>query len=172
MKCPSCNNQLSQFDISAISVYACDGGCGGFWFDRDAIKKLKQCPHSSGKSLFTINRALGIRSFRDVTHICPKCTTTLLYRHFFDKNHEYEINQCAKCGGFWIDVGILADIPLSQENANIQDSRIKDYFYTLFREKMVSMDLTKLESVEAAQNIIQIFEFLSPKEWITEKPKF
>ncbi|MFB2922740.1 MULTISPECIES: zf-TFIIB domain-containing protein [Aerosakkonema] len=34
MKCPACENNLTEIVTEAITVDVCEGGCGGIWFDR------------------------------------------------------------------------------------------------------------------------------------------
>ena len=33
MKCPACFNELTELQVGNLTVDACQGGCGGIWFD-------------------------------------------------------------------------------------------------------------------------------------------
>ena len=41
MNCPACNNELKAVSVTGIQVQTCAGSCGGLWFERPAVKKLK-----------------------------------------------------------------------------------------------------------------------------------
>ncbi len=162
MHCPSCKQNLVKNKVVGISVYFCSGGCGGLWFGKDQLKKLPERLPASGVSLLELDRAEGIKTFRNVEHICPYCETTLLYRHFFSKQWEFEVDQCSKCGGIWIDVGRLPNILQSGAPEEQKVQQVKLYIKTFFDEKLLMMDIGKFDVLEAALAIQTIFLFLCP----------
>ena len=100
MKCPSCNLMLCEMSAGGLKVFSCQGGCGGLWFGRFELLKLDKKSHGTGARLLNVPRADGVRFFRNVEAICPHCETSLLLRHFFSRERDVEVCQCAKCGGF------------------------------------------------------------------------
>ena len=40
MKCPACENELTDKDVGGVTVDICNGGCGGLWFDNFEFKKF------------------------------------------------------------------------------------------------------------------------------------
>ena len=104
MICGSCSNSLKPIYIEGVKIHACQGGCGGLWFERNEQKKLTERPPSTGQSLLDGETVEGVRFFRNVEHACPRCQTTLLFRHFFSKAHSFGVDQCSKCGGFWLEI--------------------------------------------------------------------
>ncbi|MDC0206202.1 zf-TFIIB domain-containing protein [Nitrospinae bacterium] len=102
----------------------------------------------------------GVKTYRDSEHPCPNCKTTLLYRHFFSKEDDLEVNQCSKCAGFWVDAGGLAKIILSKKKE--KKELIKNYFSVIMNEKIPKMNLANQDIAEAAELIALIFKFLIP----------
>ena len=165
MNCPACNNELQLLEITGVKVQACVGSCGGLWFEWSAIKKLKDRNPATGAKLLHVERAEGVHTFRDVQHPCPHCIRSLLYRHCFSRQFNYEIDQCAKCAGFWLDVGALAHLPLKSPTPAEQETATA-YFRNLFEEKLKQENLTHPDTQEAAQTILHIFRFLTPAEYL------
>lgn len=166
MKCPSCRHRLSAVVAQGVRVSACQGGCGGLWFDRFELKKLRNNFQGAGEKLLDIDRAEGVRFYWDVEPICPKCETTLLFRHFFSKRRDVEVDQCSKCGGgVWVDPGELADFMRRPLHEAARKKAFADYFQTIFGERIAAMDLFKQDVHAAAQSIVNIFLFICPKEY-------
>ena len=162
MHCPACNNQLQFVSVTGVKVQACAGNCGGLWFEWREIKKLKDRNAAAGAELLQVERAEGVHVFRDVQHPCPHCIRSLLYRHCFSRQFRYEIDQCAKCAGFWLDVGALADLPLQSPTPAEQETAAA-YFKNLFEENLKPENLTHPDTQEAAQIIVSLFRFLTPQ---------
>ena len=161
MNCPACNNELKALAVTGVRVLACADSCGGLWFEWNEIKKLKDRNPAAGEALLHVERAEGVHVFRDIQHPCPKCMHTLLYRHCFNRRFRYEIDQCSKCAGFWVDVGTLAG--LEQRSPAASDHQTaKEYFHSLFEESLPPENLTHPDTQEAAQIILHIFRFLTP----------
>ena len=159
MKCPACDNNLTKINTVGIKIDICKGSCGGLWVENTQIKKLDRLKSGAGSELLLIEKTEGVKIYRDAEHPCPQCKTTLLYRHFFSKQYDTEVNQCSKCGGFWIDAGGLANIiKLSGEEKNIL---LKKYNSAIIKKKISGMNLANQDIAEAANSITKIFLFLS-----------
>ena len=145
-----------------MKAQACVGSCGGLWFEWREVKKLKDRNAAAGAELLHVERAAGVHVFRDVQHPCPHCIHTLLYRHCFSRKFNYEVDQCAKCAGFWVDVGTLAHLPLKSPTESDRQTA-KEYFKSLFEENLKLENLTHPDTQEAAQIIVHLYRFLTPK---------
>ena len=82
MKCPACDNNLTEINATGIKINVCKGSCGGLWVKNTQIKKIDRLKSGTGSKLLLIEKAAGIKIYRDVEHPCPQCKTTLLYRKF------------------------------------------------------------------------------------------
>ena len=162
MNCPACNNELKLLQVTGIKAHACEGSCGGLWFDWKEIKKIMERNAAAGAELLHVERAEGVHVFRNIQHPCPKCLHTLLYRHCFSKPFNYEVDQCSKCGGFWLDAGILAALSLKSP-AEADQETAQAYFKSLFEENLKPDNLTHPDTHEAAETIYHLFRFLTPQ---------
>lgn len=162
MECPACKNALTETVKAGVMVLACQDECGGLWFSQSQVRRLEKLKSGLGTLLLKIKRADGVKVYRDVEHICPQCKTTLLYKHFFSKEWDTEVNQCAKCGGFWVDVAGLAKLQSMQGQE--KQKAVKKYFSIIFDKKISDIHVLNEDMGKAVKNIIQIFRFLCPEE--------
>lgn len=162
MICPSCGNTLSNMNAVGIKADVCVGGCGGLWLPRRETRKLDDRLPGQGFSLLFVERADGVHLFRNPEHPCPHCKTTLLYRHCFSRKLKMEIDQCSKCGGFWLDAGTLAS--LSDENLTEEQKQAiaREYFEEMFEVKIRNMNMVNHDTLEAARQIVRLFLFITP----------
>lgn len=170
MKCPACENELLKISVAGVNVLACEAGCGSYWFDTLQIKRLMERLPGAGASLLkTVRRADGVKTFRNNQHICPKCQSTLLYRHCFSRELEMEVDQCSKCGGWWVDVGTLATLESRYSTEADRKQAADDYFIIVFQNKVANMNRVNHDTLEAAQTIVEIFTFLTPPIYLPQK---
>ncbi len=160
MKCPACENELTEQKISGVRVNVCSGSCGGLWINLTQTRKIECIKPGSGAKLLNFKLADGVKIYRGAEHPCPQCKTTLLYRHFYSRKLDTEVNQCAKCSGFWIDVGGLVKIINSPQEE--KKELIENYFTTIMDEKIAGMSLGNQDIAQAAEMITSIFNFIKP----------
>lgn len=166
MKCPSCKLKLCEMSAGGLRVFVCQEGCGGLWFGRFELLKLDNKSHGTGARLLNVPKADGVRFFRDVEAICPQCETSLLFRHFFSRERDVEVCQCAKCSGFWIDSGELSSLVKSGfEPEEKQKQAVTAYFKTVFDQRIAKMNLHTEDVMESARSIVKIFLFICPKKF-------
>jgi len=167
MICPSCKNQLTLLTLEDVRIQICEDGCGGFWIQREQINKISG-PPGGGKKLLQVQPAAGVRTFRDVEHPCPHCKTTLLFKHFFNKELDIQVDQCAKCSGFWIESGKLNSL-WTQGNANGLCPKVTNYFAVVYEKCVSNLDVSNADICKSAQQIVKIFRWVSPEDFIREK---
>ena len=160
MKCPACENELSEIKVVGVDVKICRGSCGGLWFHLLQVKKIERLKLGTGSILLSIDKADGVKIYRGAEHPCPQCKTTLLYRHFFSREFDTEVNQCAKCSGFWIDVGGLVKIMNSPQKE--QKELLEIYSTAIMDGKISGMNLGNQDIAQASEIIASIFRFLTP----------
>ncbi|MFQ5444637.1 MAG: zf-TFIIB domain-containing protein [Nitrospinales bacterium] len=172
MNCPSCKNKLSRIYPGGIPTHTCKNGCGGFWIDQFHVRKIDDENASAGLKLLEVERAEGVRIFRDVEHVCPKCENTLLFRHFFNREWEVEVDQCGKCGGYWVDTGNFGCKISQNPSADLIGPMAEKFFSIMFEEKIPQMDLQSEHILRAARQIARIFLFICPTEVLEKNPEW
>src|SRR2546425_4366458 len=110
MKCPACFNELKSLQVGNLVVDACQGGCGGIWFDAFELQRVDEEQEEAGERLVNIQCDERIRVDPTRKRECPRCEGIKLQRHFFSAKRRVEVDQCPNCGGYWLDAGELAQI--------------------------------------------------------------
>ncbi len=104
MKCLSCENPEMQFcQIGSVKIDSCEK-CGGFWFDNDELRKVKDIKISDA-NWFDIDLWEDESKFSSVVSekMCPKCEKALYGIKY--NNSDIEIDICKNCKGIWLDSG-------------------------------------------------------------------
>jgi Zn-finger nucleic acid-binding protein len=138
MKCPACFNELTELQVGSLTVDACQGGCGGIWFDAFELQKVDEESESAGGPLLSIQRDERLVVDPSRKRECPRCAGIKLHRHFFSAKRRVEVDQCPNCGGYWLDAGELALIRAEKSQAAAPDpagrsSISKDVIRYLYR---------------------------------------
>jgi Zn-finger nucleic acid-binding protein len=117
MKCPACPNQLSTVHVGALKVDACQGGCGGIWFDAFELKRVDDENEAAGEPLMHLKRDPRVQVDFARKRDCPRCADIRLKRHLFSPQSRVEVDECPNCGGYWLDDGELAKIRTERAHA-------------------------------------------------------
>ena len=121
MKCPACFNKLTELQVGTLVLDACQGGCGGIWFDAFELQKVDEEHETAGEPLLHIPRDERLVVDSSRKRECPRCAGVKLHRHFFSARRRIEVEQCPNCGGYWLDAGELALIRAEKSQAAIAD---------------------------------------------------
>lgn len=105
MQCPKCNAAMSEVEVEGITVDRCDG-CGGLWFDLREHEYLKEIKDSEKIDSGSRGRGEAMDAVRDIE--CPRCSTLMVKLGFPDQP-EIQYEQCATCGGAFLDAGEFSD---------------------------------------------------------------
>ena len=146
----------------------CKGGCGGIWFDWLELQKVDKPHESAGESLLDIEKAAEITVDCDQQRMCPKCTNTVMMQHFYGVKKEVIVDECAKCGGFWLDYGELGQIRRQYVSDEERVSAEEEYFSHIDK-KIALMQKESEEKAEKAKKIVRIFRFICPSYYIPGK---
>ena len=124
MKCPNCDNELSQIKTDSstkglfVLIDQCKN-CGGVWLDQN---ELYQISEDEVKNVDTIDAAAfnnnaPIRTLK----YCPKDGTELKNMSDFNIPKKIYVDQCPTCGGMWLDKGEMTEFKegVAQEQAEM-----------------------------------------------------
>ena len=117
MICPACGNALAPRKAGEIAVDACEGGCGGVWFDNFELSKIDE---KGAQAIRGVGRDFALHVDRESRRRCPRCPEQLMMRRFFSRLRRTEIDECPQCAGIWLDAGEFGVI--QQELAESPDS--------------------------------------------------
>ena len=81
MKCPACFNELTELQVGSLFVDACQGGCGGIWFDAFELQRVDEESEEAGERLLEIRRDARVMVDPARKRECPRCAGVKLKRH-------------------------------------------------------------------------------------------
>ncbi len=169
MFCPVCKKELEKMEVGGVVVDVCRGGCGGIWFDHFELMKFDEPHELAGEALLNIERDESIIIDYEKRRVCPRCEDIVMMRHFFSVKREVEIDECPRCGGFWLDAGELSKIRslfISEEERRAAAERS---FSELFDKKLNNMRMESIKQSERAKKISHILRFICPSYYIPGK---
>jgi Zn-finger nucleic acid-binding protein len=132
MKCPACDNELTEVTIGKVTVDVCHGGCGGIWFDNFELKRVDV--EREGELLLHVERDDHQLVDYERRRHCPRCTQVVMMRHYFSERRQVEIDTCPNCGGVWLDAGELAVIRQECSNKEDRQAAAQKYFSQVFNQ--------------------------------------
>lgn len=162
MKCPACNSVLKEYNVNNVTLDACNSGCGGVWFDNRELKKFDEGHEPS------INLGITAKKIHKNTqpYACPKCDNIKLFKRFSSVKRKVEVDECAGCGGIWLDAGEILAI---RDEFNTEEDRIRAAEESF--GQMFDKDLAKArENTQSANSVENALKFVSPS-WYLNKLK-
>lgn len=172
MDCPACNNQLVEMKVGELSVDVCKHGCGGLWFDSHELKRVDEKHESAGEVLLHVERDPSIVIDPSAKRACPKCEHQFMMRHFMSVKRKVEIDECANCGGVWLDAGELGEIRDQFETESEREQAAVAYFDDTFGDELDKMLAASEEKQKRARKVVNIFRFICPSYYIPGKQKW
>ncbi|MBN1893415.1 zf-TFIIB domain-containing protein [bacterium] len=167
MKCPACVNDLTEKMVDDILVVVCDGGCGGIWFDLYELKRVNETHAGKGRGLLHVRKDKNIRADHTARRMCPRCYGTMMMKHFHSSKRHVEVDECPKCGGYWLDAGDLAGIHETAATDEERRAAAQAFFSDLKSEKFQVMVSRSRDSMEKRKRIARIFRFLCGTDCFT-----
>ena len=171
MKCPACSNELKQMKVADVTVDVCEGGCGGVWFDNFELKKFDEPHEADGEQLLNIKEAANVQVDPEKRLNCPKCGDIVMMRHFFSVKKKVMIDQCAQCGGIWLDAGELAEIRSLFNTEAERHQAAEEYFSDVFGKQLEAMAEKQEQRLARTRRVSNIFRFICPSYYIPGKQK-
>ncbi len=131
MECPACSHELTPLSVGELTVDACEGGCGGIWFDHYELRKVDEPSEALGDQLLDIQRDPSVTVDPSKRYDCPKCNDgVVMMRHFWSVKREITIDECPECGGIYLDAGELGRIRAEFPSEAAKEAAADSYFHT------------------------------------------
>lgn len=169
LTCPACENGLSEITVADIKVDVCKGGCGGIWFDNFELEKFDEQHEHAGAELLEVEKDPDINIDYEAKRNCPHCSDIKMMRHFFTVKRKVAIDECASCGGVWLDSGELRDIRDAFENEEARHKAFDEYFEDVFGETLRQKQAETEEQLGKTQKAVRAFRFICPTYYIPGK---
>jgi len=109
MICPVCQKEMKVQDFGGVNIDVCESGCNGMWFDWLELGKLDEHNEGLGNALKkALNNPRNNDEGRGQIN-CPKCNIPM-HIHKYESAKEVTVDECYRCGGFFLDSGELKAI--------------------------------------------------------------
>ncbi|MBK7207399.1 MAG: zf-TFIIB domain-containing protein [Elusimicrobia bacterium] len=170
MDCVNCGKLLSELRVDDLTVDVCGEGCGGVWFDAAELKKVDEKAEGHGEKLLKGLPAAGSSRRNSEKGRCPRCGVGLR-RYFFSPAKTFEIDECAQCGGVWLDGGELAalrDLPGSEEERR---TAARNQFDAMFRTELGALASQTQNDSDRAHRFARAVRWVLPSTWLPGKQK-
>jgi Zn-finger nucleic acid-binding protein len=169
MECPVCANILTTITAGRITVDACEGSCGGLWFDRYELMRVDETDESAGEGLLEIERDPNLKVDLSKRLNCPKCPEVVMMRHFFSAKRQVVVDECPDCGGHWLNPGELRTIRTEYASEEDRGRAAQAYFSEVFGPELAAAHAETEEDLARAQRVAHVFRFISPSYYIPGK---
>jgi uncharacterized protein len=169
MICPACGRGLNELKVGGLVVDACEGGCGGVWFDNYELKKVDEQHEGAGAELLNVAHLEHLTVDHSKTRICPRCEGQKMVKRFQSTNKEIEIDECYACGGIWLDKGELGAIREQFETEKDKNCAAKDFFSANIEVELTKMSIESEEKAAKAKGFARLFRFICPSYYISGK---
>ena len=166
MNCPACSKSLTSKTVDQLEVDACEGGCGGIWFDQLEIKKVDEPHEGAGAALLDIQVDDTISVDHGPKRKCPKCANSIMMRHFHSVKRQVEVDECPSCAGFWLDAGELGKIRKLFPSEDEKNKAAVACMVDIFGNELSRMKKESDEKAEKARQIAKMFRWICPSFWI------
>jgi Zn-finger nucleic acid-binding protein len=165
MKCPACARAMTEIKVEDFTVNACQGGCGGIWFDAHELQKVEYQDEAAGEPLLRIERDDSVVVDTGKKRNCPRCDMIMM-RHFSSPTRRVTIDDCPKCTGVWLDAGELAEIRSEFKSEAQRQANTEKFFNDVFATQLNSMhqhpDSVDRTGVARMDRISKALSLLSP----------
>ena len=172
MKCPACGHAMTEITVRDVSVDACQGGCGGVWFDWLELKKVDEQHEAAGQDLLQVERDPSVQVDHDCKRDCPVCEGVVMMRHFASVKREIEVDECAKCGGFFLDYGELNQLRSQYATEDERRQAADGLFAELFDDELDDLHEDSAEQADRSRSFARMFRFVLPSHWLPGKQKW
>ena len=172
MECPVCGRVLTTITAGGITVDACDGGCGGLWFDRYELMRVDESDESAGEALLEIRRDPNLEVDLSRRLCCPKCPRVVMARHFFSAKRQVVVDECPNCGGHWLDPGELRTIRTEYASEEERERAAQAYFSEVFGPELAAAHAETEEDLARARSVARAFRFICPSYYIPGKQEW
>lgn len=167
MICPACSSQTKVFTVNNIQLDACHLGCGGVWFDNRELKKFDEAHEPS------LNLGIEPKKVQKNAqpYACPKCPGIKLFKRFSSVKRKVEVDECAKCGGIWLDAGEIMSI---REEFSTEAERVKaaeETFDSMFAKDLAKARADSENKNQSAKIVSNALKFVCPSWYLPGKQK-
>ena len=168
MQCPRTNKPMKEVEVGGVKVDI-STGCGGVWFDNFELEKFDEQHESAGEELIKMMEEYQGADVNLEEQInCPRCETITMMRHYFSIKRKVSVDECAQCGGTWLDLGELLSIRQQYKTEEERHAAGKAYIEDIFQNdpRIKLMREQNEGDLKKAKRFARMFKYLCPSYYL------
>ena len=163
---------MTQVLVNDINLDGGEDGCGGIWFDWFELNMIDEPHEAKGAEVLHGTIDASVKVNHDAKRGCPRCEDMLLMKHFASVKREFQVDECPRCAGYFLDYGELNRIRDQYETEEERSEAAQAIFADLFDEGLENMASESDEKVEKGKRLAHMFRFLLPSYYMPGKQKW
>jgi len=172
VKCPACANDMTQVEVQNVTLDVCKGGCGGIWFDWFELNRIDEPHESLGADMLHVPVDAAVKVDHDQKRHCPRCDNMPMMRHFASVKREFQLDECPRCAGYFLDHGELNRIRDQYESDEDRSAAAEALFADLFDEGLDQMAADSADQAQKSRRLAKMLRFLLPSNYMPGKQKW
>lgn len=170
MNCPRCATAMIEMSNHDVKVDVCQNSCGGIWFDWLELKKMDEEHESDESFISQLSGNSHKPAIEDERVNCPTCDDNqVMMRRFWSIKKGVEIDECPKCGGFWLDAGELTHIYSQYETEDDRKNAAAEVFDDMFGSDLAKLREESLKDNKKYRRLARALKFICPSYYIPGK---
>lgn len=170
--CPRCKVPMKETKVAGVALDRCSQ-CLGIFFDNFEMKKFDEPHEGQGEKIFEEDKAAPSKPRATNEKLsCPKCAGIVMIKRFSSIKRQVEIDECAKCGGVWVDPGEISQIrgefKTEAERVNAAEALYDD----ILSGDMAGAKAEGDAEVQKYRRIGEAMKYLAPSWYISGKQKW
>jgi len=139
MRCPICRIDMIKEKFGDVRVGLCKNGCHGIWITYKDLIRIAKKNEGFGASFNEALNTPGTGKSGRGQILCPECQIPM-HVHKYRSTINIVVDECYKCGGFFLDPGELKGITLMERKQNREGLIIKtnQTFLTVLLTRFIS----------------------------------
>jgi Zn-finger nucleic acid-binding protein len=163
---------MTEMAVGDVKIDACQGGCGGLWFDRRELAKVEKAGQSAGAALLDIDKSATRKVDPDQRRNCPRDPSIVMTRHFSSVKRAILVDECPKCAGIFLDAGELAGIEAEYQSEAERHKATEAYYGEVFDPKLAKTLSEDRAKTERARRVAHLFRFICPSYYLAGKQEW
>jgi len=155
MNCPVCGQEMIEQDCGEVKIDVCKG-CNGLWFDWSELSILEEENEKVSELLETVLNSPRTSDANRGPIKCPKCGINM-HMHRYRSSKKVCVDECYRCGGFFLDSGELKAI---------QDTHMSEQEQEEYAQRLVGGMSLYRRSKENRRRSIAVKKF---SKYLTQK---
>ncbi|MNY35868.1 hypothetical protein D3C86_1703050 [compost metagenome] len=130
---------------------------------------MDEAHEAAGEALLAIRPPAERVLTQDEKRRCPKCTDVVMFKHFASVQRRVTVDECAGCGGFWLDADELSRIR-GEFDSEAEKDRLTEIALAGQLESVAAGAIAESEeNLARAQQVARMFRLICPSNYLPGK---